>query len=457
MADKQGAALSAERLGVDEAGRAALADRAALLLARAKARGATAAEVSLAKRQNLELTVRQGALETLEQTEGQDLSLTVFRGQRSASVSSSDLSPEACETLVEKALFLADQAEEDPHAGLAPPELAPAVRPNLDLFHPWALSLEEARALATACEAAALAVSPELRNSEGATVASALGLSCYANSQGFLAVEPRSRHGLYAAVIAGEGSRMQRDGWGVTRRCADDGLDAQAVGRRAGERALARLDARPVPTGRYPVVFDSTVASSLLGHFVGAISGGALYRRASFLLDALGETLFPTRYSITEDPLRPQGLASASFDDDAVATAPKAFVAEGRLESYALSVYAGRRLGLAPTGNGGGVHNLAMNHDGLSREALLQELGTGLWITELMGQGVNGVTGDYSRGAAGFWVEKGQIAYPVQEITVAGQLRDVYRNIRAVADDGERPRAVEVGSMLVDGMTIAGA
>ncbi|MFZ8891599.1 MAG: PmbA/TldA family metallopeptidase, partial [Pseudomonadales bacterium] len=187
MADKQGAALSAERLGVDEAGRAALADRAAWLLARARARGATAAEVSLAKRQNLELTVRQGALETLEQTEGQDLSLTVFRGQRSASVSSSDLSPEACETLVEKALFLADQAEEDPHAGLAPPELAPVVLANLDLFHPWALSLEEARALATACEAAALAVSPELRNSEGATVASALGLSCYANSQGFLA------------------------------------------------------------------------------------------------------------------------------------------------------------------------------------------------------------------------------------------------------------------------------
>ena len=210
MVDKQGAALSTERLGVNEAGQAALADRAALLLARADARGATAAEVSLAKRQNLELTVRQGALETLEQTEGQDLSLTVFRGQRSATVSSSDLSPEACETLVDKALFLADQAEEDPHAGLAPPELAPPVLPNLDLFHPWALSLDEARALATACEAAALAVSPQLRNSEGATVASALGLSCYANSQGFLAIEPRSRHGLYAAVIAGEGPRMQR-------------------------------------------------------------------------------------------------------------------------------------------------------------------------------------------------------------------------------------------------------
>ena len=246
------AALSAGRLGVNEAGQAALADRAALLLTRAKARGATAAEVSLAKRQNLELTVRQGALETLEQTEGQDLSLTVFRGQRSATVSSSDLSPEACETLVDKALFLADQAEEDPHAGLAPPELAPPVLPNLDLFHPWALSLDEARALATACEAAALAVSPQLRNSEGATVASALGLSCYANSQGFLAIEPRSRHGLYAAVIAGEGPRMQRDGWGVTRRRADAGLDPQAVGRRAGERALVRLDARPVPRAAIP-------------------------------------------------------------------------------------------------------------------------------------------------------------------------------------------------------------
>ena len=217
-----------------------------------------------------------------------------------------------------------------------------------------------------------------------------------------------------------------------------------------------RLDARPVPTGRYPVVFDSTVASTLL-----AISWGQLAAGPSIggplSSSMLWEMLFPGRYSVTEDPLRPQGLASASFDNDAVATAPKAFVAEGRLESYALSVYAGRRLGHAPTGNGGGVHNLAMNHDGLSREALLQELGTGLWITELMGQGVNGVTGDYSRGAAGFWVEGGQIAYPVQEITVAGQLRDVYRNIRAVADDGERPRAVEVGSMLVDGMTIAGA
>ncbi|MEY3042352.1 MAG: metalloprotease PmbA, partial [Pseudomonadota bacterium] len=234
-------------------------------------------------------------------------------------------------------------------------------------------------------------------------------------------------------------------------------LSADAIGRRAGERALARLDARTVPTGRYPVVFESSVAGSLLGHFIGAISGGALYRRASFLCDALGEALFPERYQIMEDPLRSGALASASFDDDAVATAPKAFVESGRLVSYALSVYAARRLGLAPTGNGGGVHNLSMNHDGLTRPELLETLGTGLWITELMGQGVNGVTGDYSRGAAGFWVENGKLAYPVQEITVAGNLRAMFKQIRAVADDVERPGAVEVGSLLVDGLTLAGA
>ncbi|MBL6807898.1 MAG: metalloprotease PmbA [Pseudomonadales bacterium] len=457
MSDRHAPALSAERLGVGGAGRRLLQDRAAEVLALAKAAGATAAEVSLARRQALELTVRQGDLETLGQTEGQDLSLTVFSGQRSASVSSSDLSSSACATLVEKALFLAKEAEEDPYAGLAPPELAPGVLPDLGLFEPWPLTLAEAKTLAEACEAAALAVSPELRNSEGATVASALGLSCYANSQGFVAVQPRSRHGLYAAVIAGEGSRMQRDGWGLTLRRPDERLSADAIGRRAGERALARLDARTVPTGRYPVVFESSVAGSLLGHFIGAISGGALYRRASFLCDALGEALFPERYQIMEDPLRSGALASASFDDDAVATAPKAFVESGRLVSYALSVYAARRLGLAPTGNGGGVHNLSMNHDGLSRAELLETLGTGLWITELMGQGVNGVTGDYSRGAAGFWVENGKLAYPVQEITVAGNLRAMFKQIRAVADDVERPGAVEVGSLLVDGLTLAGA
>jgi PmbA protein len=434
----------------------ALRARVAELLDEARRQGATAAEVSVSRALGLSVSVRRGELETVEFNRDQGFAVTVYQGHRKGAASTTDADAGSIRETVAKALEIARHTAEDPHAGLAPAELLATSVPDLDLHHRWDLDVPAAEAVAQACEGAALA-DPRITNSEGATASTLQVCRAYGNSNGFLGSECGTRHGIGCAVIAGEGADMQRDYWTTSARTVDALEDAAAVGRRAAERTLARLGARPVPTAAVPVLFATEIAPSLIGHFMSAIAGGALYRRASFLCDALGETLFPERITIDERPHEPRGLGSAAFDGDGLPTRAKAFVDGGRLSSYLLSVYSARRLDLAPTGNAGGAHNLYVSHDGLDLEALLGRMGRGLYVTELMGQGVNPVTGDYSRGAAGFWVEDGRIVHPVQEVTVAGNLRRLFAGIDAVGSDAVRPGNVHCGSLLIDGMTVAGA
>lgn len=428
------------------------------ILESARKQGATAAEVVVTQADGLSVGVRHGELETVESNRDQGFGITVYLGLRKGSASTSDPSPAAVEQTVGKALNIARFTAEDPAAGLADAALMPAgPLPELDLYHPWRLDVSAATTLAQACEAAALGVDKRISNSEGASVSTSQACRAYGNSHGFVASECGTRHGLSVSVIAGTGDAMQRDYDYTVSRLATRLEDPAAVGREAGRRALSRLGARPVATARVPVLFAHEVAGGLIGHFLGAISGGALYRRASFLLDALGEPVFPARVHIDESPHLPQALGSAAFDGDGVATRPKAIVAEGTLKSYVLSAYSARRLGMETTGNAGGVHNLRVSDDGFTFDQLLQQMETGLLVTELMGQGVNGVTGDYSRGAAGYWVEGGEIAFPVQEVTVAGNLRDMLGSIRAIGNDIRRPGNITCGSLLIDGMTLSGS
>lgn len=428
-------------------------------LAQARTLGADAAEVSVSEGRGLSVTVRRGALETLEYHRDKGLSVTVYVGQRQGHASSSDLNPEAIERTVAAAVAIARLTAEDEAAGL--PEAKrladPHTLPDLSLFHPWALEAEAAIELARACEAAALAVDARIANSEGATVSTQAQQFVLANSLGFLAGYPTTAHSLSCSVIAqDEEGDMERDHWWDWRRDPLDLEPAETIGRSAGRRAIARLGARRIPTGTYPVVFDHTVSGSLLSHFVHAASGGALYRKASFLLGKLGERVFSPLVTVLEDPFIPKAPGSAPFDDEGVATARRTVVAEGVLQGWFLSTYSGRKLGLPSTGNAGGAHNLLVppTHDG--REALLREMGRGLLVTELMGHGVNPVTGDYSRGAAGFWVEGGEIVHPVSEITIAGNLLEMFAAIRGVADDTRPCHRYRIGSTLIDAMQVAG-
>ncbi len=439
-------------------GRSNLEDKVARILEAANKQGADAAEVSVSRSQGLGVTVRRGEVETVELTRDQGFGINVYLGHCKGSASTSDSSLAAIEATVAKALNIARFTAEDPAAGLAEPSLMPkGGLPDLDLFHPWELDVPAATELARRCEAAALAVDSRIGNTEGASTNSGQMCRAYGNSHGFIGSEVATRHGLSVSVIAGADSAMQRDYAYTVDRVPDMLEVAESVGRRAGERALARLGARPVPTTRVPVLFGHDVAPGLLGHFLAAISGGSLYRRASFLLDSLGERLFPERVQIEEQPLLPRALGSAAFDGDGVATRAKVLVRAGVLETYLLSAYSARRLGMTTTGNAGGVHNLRISDDGLDFDAMLARLGRGLLVTELMGQGVNGVTGDYSRGAAGFWVEDGMLAFPVQEVTIAGNLREMFARIDAIGSDAERPGNIRCGSMLIDGMTVSGA
>ncbi len=434
-----------------------LEEKVQRVLETARRLGATAAEVVVSEADGLAVSVRQGELETVESSRDQGFGITVYLGQRKGAASTSDPSPQAVEQTVAKALNIARFTAEDPAAGLADAALmARPPLPELDLYHPWELSVDQAAEMARVCEAAALGVDRRIGNSEGATVSTSQGCRAYGNSHGLIASECGTRHGMSVSVIAGSGDAMQRDHDYTLDRRADRLADPVTVGEEAGRRALARLGARSVPTGRVPVLFDHEVAGGLIGHFLAAISGGALYRRASFLLDALDTQLFPERMRIHEQPHLPAALGSAAFDGDGVATRAKDIVADGVLRSYLLSAYSARRLGMETTGNAGGVHNLRVSSDGLSRAELLREMGTGLLVTELMGQGVNGVTGDYSRGAAGFWVENGELAFPVHEVTVAGNLKAMFAAIRAIGDDVRRPANVSCGSLLIDGMTLSG-
>ncbi len=426
------------------------------LLAEAKRCGASAAEASVGASAGLEVAVRLGEVETVEHTRDNGLGITVYFGNRKGSASTTDLSPASLRDSVKAACTIARYTQDDPCAHLAEARLMVTEVPDLDLFHPWPIGVDEAIELAAACEDAARAFDPRIVNSEGASLTTHTGLHVYGNSHGFIGGYPSTRHGLSCAVVGQHGDTMQRDYWWTSARASADLDPARAVGERAAERTVARLDARRLGTCQAPVLFRAEVATGLLRSLVSAIQGSSIYRRASFLIDHLGEAIFPPFVRIYEDPRQPRGLASAPFDGDGVATAAKDLVSEGILRTYVLDSYSGCRLGMPTTGNAGGVRNLKIALGDRDRAGMLAAMGRGLLVTELMGHGVNPVTGDYSRGASGFWVENGEIQYPVEEITIAGNLKQMFSGLVAVGNDCDYPGSVRTGSLLIDEMTIAG-
>ena len=440
-----------------------LSEVVAAALDAARTAGANHAEADASLQRGLTVTVRLGEVETIEYHRDRGLSVTVYVGQAKGSASTADLRPAAVREIVQKATTIARHTAEDPCAGLADPEnLARAPR-DLDLFHPWQLSPEQAVTLARECEAAGLACDARLRNSEGATVTTHSAVRVYGNSHGFLQGVPSTSHSVSCALVAESGQEMQRDYWYSVARSAQALEDVAAVGRRAAQRSLQRLGARKLSTRRAPILFAPELARGLFGHFVGAIRGASQYRRTSFLLQAAGTQVFPSFVQIAERPHLLQGLASGAFDAEGVATHDRELVQDGVLQGYVLGSYSARKLGLKTTGNAGGIHNLLVTADvaaGAERrgsfDELLARMGDGLYVTELMGPGVNGVTGDYSRGASGFWVEGGALSFPVHEITIAGNLREMLRGIVAIGSDVDAQGAIRTGSVLLDAMTIAG-
>jgi PmbA protein len=441
----------------DDQSRARLIDIAQAALADARAQGASAAETAVQLSQGLSVTVRMGEVETLEQTRDKGLSVTVYFGQRIGSASTTDLSRNAVRETVRAACTIARYTAEDDCAGLADPDRLAKHFPDLDLLHPWHPTAEQAIALAQDCEAAARHYDKRIANSEGASLSTHEGVEIYANSHGFVGHSAGTRHSLSASVIAQDASGMQRDHWYTVSRRVDDLEDAAAVGKRAAEAALKRLGARKISTRKAPALYHAPIASGLIKHFIGAIRGESLYRGASFLLDHLGKPVFAPHVRLHEQPHLKGALGSAGFDNEGVATAPRDIVRDGVLLGYVLDSYSARKLKMQTTGNGGGTHNLTLDPGPLDFAGLLREMGTGLLVTELIGYGVNGVTGDYSRGAVGFWVENGEIAYPVEEITVAGNLRDMYRGLIAVGNDVDLRHGTRTGSILIDQVTVAGS
>ena len=428
----------------------------AAILAEARKQGASSAEAGVSFEAGLSVSVRLGEVETLEYHRDRGLGVTVYFGQRKGSASTSDLGHEAIQATVRAACGIARYTAEDDCAGLADPTLMATAIPDLDLCHPWDLRAERAIEIATLCEAAARGVDARITNSEGGSVSSHLGLHVYGNTHGFSGGYYSTRHSVSCAVIGAQDDAMQRDYWYTVARDAADLEDAESVGRRAAERTVRRLGARRLGTRKAPVLFAAEIAGGLIGHFIGAIRGGSLYRKASFLLDHLGKPVFPDFVRIHEQPHLKKALGSAPFDSEGVATRARDIVRDGVLQGYVLDSYSARKLNMQTTGNAGGVHNLTIEPGTRDFEGLLQQMGTGLLVTETMGQGVNIVTGDYSRGATGFWVENGVIQYPVEEITIAGNLRDMLRHIAAVGNDVELRGNTRTGSLLVEEMTIAG-
>jgi PmbA protein len=434
------------------------------VLTLAKGLGASDAGAEVSEGVGLSVSVRKGELENVERNRDKSLGVSVYLGQRRGNASTSDFSRQAIEQTVRAAFDIARFTAEDPAAGLPDADdLASAsdVAQDLQLFHPWAIDAEAAAALALRGEAAAMALSRKITNSDGAGVSAQQSHFWAGNSRGFRGGYASSRHSLSVAPIAGRGRNMQRDAWYSSMRDPADLASAETIGRYAAERALSRLGSRQVPTATVPVLFECTVAAGLLGSFVQAVSGGALYRGASFLLNSLGQSVMAPHLDILEEPHLPKGKGSAPFDDEGVRTRARQVVQAGVLQGYFLSSYSARKLGMKTTGHAGGSQNLRLvsrltkpEHD---LPQMLRELGTGLFVTELMGQGVNGVTGDYSRGASGFWVENGVIAHPVEEVTIAGNLKDMLHHIRSVGSDTYTFGAKTTGSVLIDGMRLAGA
>jgi len=431
---------------------------AASVLDAARAGGASAAETEVSQAVGQSVSVRRGEVETIAYNRDKGIGVTVYMGQRRGHASTADFSPDAVRAAVAKALAIARYTAEDPAAGLADPERLARDIPDLDLYDPWELSVEEAVALGCEAEDAALAVDRRLTNTEGATVAWNESEFVYANTEDFLGGYRSSRHHIDCSVIGdpGDGGVMQRDYWYTTGRGARDLQPAAEVGRIAGERTTRRLGARKLGTLECPVLFEAPEAADLIGSFVGAVSGGALYRKSSFLLDSLGTQVFAPLVSIREEPHILRGRASAPFDNDGVATMPRDVVRDGVVRGYFMGSYSARKLGMTSTGNAGGSHNLVVTHGDDDLDALVRRMGRGLLVTEQLGQGVNPVTGDYSRGAAGFWVEGGEIAYPVEEITIAGNLKEIFLDIIAIGRDVDRRGSRHTGSVLVGRMTVAG-
>jgi len=427
------------------------------VIAVAMAGGATAAETDVSQAVGLSVTVRKDVVETIAYNRDKGIGVTVYVGQRRGHASSADFSADAIRATVGKALAIARHTAQDPCAGLADPDRLARDIPDLDLYHPWNLTVEDAILLGREAEAAALAVDPRLTNTEGSTVSRGESEFVYANSLGFLGGYRSSRHHIDCAVIGEDAGGMQRDFWYTAARAREDLQPPGVVGRIAGERTARRLNARRLGTLECPVLFEAPEAADLIGAFVGAVSGGSLYRRSSFLLDSLGREVFAPHVSIREEPHLPRERGSAPFDNEGVATVPRDVVKNGVVEGYFLGSYSARKLGLATTGNAGGNHNLVVAHGGEDLAALMRRMGRGLLVTEQLGHGVNPVTGDFSRGAAGFWVEGGELAYPVEEITIAGNLAAMYRDIVAIGSDVDRRGSRHVGSILVGRMTVAGS
>ncbi len=430
--------------------------RVARVLALAADAGATSAEASLNVGKGLSATVRLGEVETVEHNLDQGLGVTVYMGARKGTASTTDLSDSAIAETVTAACDIARVTSEDPCNGLADAALLARNPQDLDLYHQWPLTVAEAIAIAQRCEDAALQYDKRIKNSEGATLSSQEGINIYGNSNEFLHGYATSRHTVSCSVIAEDGAGMERDYWYSSARCADD-LDAiGGIGKIAAERAINRLNPRRLSTRQSPVVFAADIASGLFSSYVSAISGTSQYRNMTFLLDCLEQQVFPDYINIREEPWLKRGNASSPYDNEGVATAPSDLVAGGVAKRYVLGSYSACKLGLQTTGNAGGVHNLVVSHGVHTLEKLLAKMGTGLLVTELMGQGINRTTGDYSRGAAGYWVENGTLQYPVSEVTIAGNLKDMFRGIVDVATDVDMRRSILTGSVLIDNMTIAG-
>ncbi len=426
-----------------------------LQLAKTAGASAAEAEVSLGFGQNV--SVRMNETETIEYNRDKGVSVTVYFDQQKGHASTSDLSPQALQDTVAAACNIARYTAQDEFCGLADSALMAKDIPDLDLHHPWDLTVDQAIKLAQECESVARAVDSRITNSEGASVSTYEGMFAYANSNGFNGGYASSRHGLSCSVIADDGDdNMQRDYWYTSARAPGDLESAAYVGRLAGERTVKRLNSRRIKTAQVPVMFDASLSSGLISHLISAISGGSLYRKSSFLLDSLGKQVMSPFVTIEEKPHLLRGLASSPFDNEGVATKPRTLVKNGVLQGYMLSSYSARKLGMVSTGNAGGNHNLIVSHSDLDFNAMLETMGTGLLVTELLGHGINMVTGDYSRGAAGFWVENGVIVHAVEEITIAGNLKDMLNQIVAIGNDVLVQGSKQVGSILIENMTVAG-
>jgi PmbA protein len=433
-----------------------LQEMSADVLRRAKDAGASAAEAEISLGFGQNVSVRMGETETIEYNRDKGVSVTVYFGQQKGHASTSDLSPQAIQDTVSAACNIAHYTAKDEFCGLADASLMAKEIPDLDLYHPWDLSVDQGIELAKTCEVSARGVDKRINNSEGASVFTYQGMFAYANTHGFNGGYATSRHGLSCSVIAEDGDNMQRDYWYTTARSAKDLESADSVGKLAGERTVRRLGSQRIKTAQVPVLFEAPLASGLISHLVSAISGGSLYRKSSFLLDSLGKQIMSSFITIEEQPHILKGLASSPFDNEGVATQSRTLVKDGMLNGYMLSSYSARKLGMQTTGNAGGNHNLIVSHGDLDLNGLLKTMGTGLLVTELLGHGINMVTGDYSRGAAGFWVENGVVVHPVEEITIAGNLQDMFKQIVAIGNDVLVQGSKQVGSILVENMTVAG-